>query len=145
MTTQARPAKAARGTPGGRGLRPLWVRGGARACAPASAGLLRTAIPPASSLDPETATDKTKHGATTWSQASTYSDRLSSALRDEDALSYAFVKQCAVCQFNIGAADCAVAIGSTRVLPTFDTVQIDFIGPLPVTPSGNRYVLTCVD
>jgi len=33
-------------------LRPLWVRGGARACALASAGLLRTAIPPASSLNP---------------------------------------------------------------------------------------------
>jgi len=39
-------------TPGGGGLRPLWVRGGARACALASAGLLHTATPLAFSLNP---------------------------------------------------------------------------------------------
>jgi len=44
MTTRARLRKRPEG-PQGRGLRPLWVRGRACACAPASAGLLRTATP----------------------------------------------------------------------------------------------------
>lgn len=47
----SRPAKNGLRDPGGRGSRPLWVRGGARAFALASAGL-RTAVPPASSLNP---------------------------------------------------------------------------------------------
>ena len=56
------------------------------------------------------------------------------------------VKMCLECQANKKSSirPCA-ALGAMLVGAPFDRLALDYLGPFPVTPRGNRYILVVMD
>jgi hypothetical protein len=54
-------------------------------------------------------------------------------------------RECVVCQKNHGQRTHPHEMYSTAALFPFESVFIDFIGPLPKSSTGNSYILCCVD
>ena len=57
-----------------------------------------------------------------------------------------YVNKCDVCKILKGRVDVPIEIQTTpKSKQPFETVAIDFLGPLIKTDAGNRYILSCVD
>ena len=65
---------------------------------------------------------------------------------NEKALIRNYVKECEVCKLIKGRSPKPIKLKTA--LPTskpFQAVSMDFLGPLPVTDSGNKYILVIID
>ena len=57
-----------------------------------------------------------------------------------------WVKSCLECQANKKPAKRPrAALGTMPVGSPFDRLALDYLGPFPITPRGNRYILVCID
>ena len=57
-----------------------------------------------------------------------------------------YVKQCDVCAADKGPSKKSRApMGSLKTGAPWDVVAMDYLGPLPITPRGNRYILVLTD
>ena len=59
---------------------------------------------------------------------------------------YSYVKRCHICQSNKRPKKKSKApLGHIQVGAPMDCIGIDFVGPLPLTPRGNRHLLVVMD
>ena len=57
-----------------------------------------------------------------------------------------YVKRCDSCQRHKGDREFTAPLGEVDApRATFEVTHIDLTGPYPVTPRGNRYLLTFID
>ncbi|KAG9392936.1 enzymatic polyprotein [Carpediemonas membranifera] len=56
-----------------------------------------------------------------------------------------WIKACPHCQLHAPARECPIAYHPSSSDAPFHRVQVDTLGPLPTTPSGNSYIISIVD